>query len=93
MNSQTNSSQRLASVSELKQNTSNQYSLCCYTNTTPYIQVIRLVNISHTNWQRVIFPSERVLFETESGCNLEILMNQEVASWIDCKSLLVKSAT
>lgn len=89
MNSQTTSRQT-TSVSKPSQSTSNNHqNLCCYTNHTSHIQVIRLVNQSHTNWQRVIFPGERFLFEADSESNLEIV-NQVVSSLVNCRKLLVK---
>ncbi len=89
MNSQTTSRQT-TSVSKPSQSTSNNHqNLCCYTNHTSHIQVIRLVNQSHTNWQRVIFPGERFLFEADSESNLEIV-NQAVSSLVNCRKLIVK---
>lgn len=89
MNSQTTSRQT-TSVSKPSQSTSNNHqNLCCYTNHTSHIQVIRLVNQSHTNWQRVIFPGERFLFEADSESNLEIV-NQVVYSLVNCRKLIVK---
>lgn len=89
MNSQTTSRQT-TSVSKPSQSTSNNHqSLCCYTNHTSHVQVIRLMNQSHTNWQRVIFPGERFLFEADSESNLEIV-NQVVSSLVNCRKLLVK---
>jgi len=88
MNSQTTSRQT-ASVSQPNQNTSERQSLCCYTNHTSHVQVIRLVNQSHTNWQRVIFPGERVLFEADSESNLEIMVNETVSSLVNCQKLIV----
>lgn len=89
MNSQTTSRQT-TSVSKPSQSTSNNHqNLCCYTNHTSHIQVIRLVNQSHTNWQRVIFPGDRFLFEADSESNLEIV-NQVVYSLVNCRKLIVK---
>jgi len=48
------------------------------------------VNQSHTNWQRVIFPGERFLFEADSESNLEIMVNEAVSSLVNCQKLLVK---
>ncbi|MEQ8756751.1 MAG: DUF1830 domain-containing protein [Coleofasciculus sp. G1-WW12-02] len=89
MNSQTTSHQT-ASAAKPSQSTSDRQSLCCYTNTTSHIQVIRLVSKSHTNWQRVVFPGERFLFETDSESNLEILVSEGVSSLVNCQKLLVK---
>ncbi|MEQ8465254.1 DUF1830 domain-containing protein [Coleofasciculus sp. E1-EBD-02] len=90
MNSQTTSRQTTF-VSKPSQSISNNHqNLCCYTNHTSQVQVIRLVNQSHTNWQRVIFPGERFLFETDSESNLEIMVNEAVSSLVNCQKLLVK---
>ncbi len=83
-------SRQTASVSQPNPNTSERQSLCCYTNHTNYIQVIRLVNQSHTNWQRVIFPGERFLFEADSESNLEIMGDEVFSSLVNCQKLLVK---
>lgn len=86
-------SHQTASVSQPKQNTSECQSLCCYTNHSSYIQVIRLVNPSHTNWQRVIFPGERFLFEADSESNLEIMGDEVVSFLVNCQKFLVKLPT
>lgn len=88
MNSPTTSNPT-ASAPKPSPNISNCQSLCCYTNHTSHIQIIRLVNKTHTNWQRVIFPGERFLFEPDSESNLELLVNEGISSLVNCQKLLV----
>ncbi|MEQ8969706.1 MAG: DUF1830 domain-containing protein [Coleofasciculus sp. C1-SOL-03] len=90
MNSPTTSHQTTSAAKPSQTISNNRQSLCCYTNHTNYIQVIRLVNQSHTNWQRVIFPGERFLFEADSESNLEIMGDEVVSSLVNCQKLLVK---
>ena len=92
MNSQTTSHQT-ASATKPSQSTSARPSLCCYTNTTSHVQIIRLVNQSHTNWQRVVFPGERLMFEAGYDSNLEIQVSEGIASLVNCKKLLVRLST
>jgi len=46
--------------------------LCCYTNRTGQIQIVRISNISNWYFERVIFPGQRLLFEAPIDAQLEI---------------------
>lgn len=46
--------------------------LCCYVNTTNSLQVVRITNIHHWWFKRVVFPGQRLLFETVLDARLEI---------------------
>ncbi|HEY9796672.1 MAG TPA: DUF1830 domain-containing protein [Leptolyngbyaceae cyanobacterium] len=46
--------------------------LCFYINTTSRIQIIRITNIPHLFWERVVFPGQRVMFEAVTEAQLEI---------------------
>jgi hypothetical protein len=46
--------------------------LCCYVNATSKIQVARITNIQNWYFERVVFPGQRLMFETVSTALLEI---------------------
>ncbi|MGK7945537.1 MAG: DUF1830 domain-containing protein [Microcystaceae cyanobacterium] len=46
--------------------------LCCYVNATSQIQVARISNIPNWYFERVVFPGQRLVFESMSGAMLEI---------------------
>ncbi|WP_017298132.1 DUF1830 domain-containing protein [Nodosilinea nodulosa] len=46
--------------------------LCCYINATSKIQVARITNVSDWYFERVVFPGQRLLFETVPRAILEI---------------------
>ena len=46
--------------------------LCCYGNATSFIQIARIAKISNRDFERVIFPGERLLFEALPDAQLEI---------------------
>lgn len=55
----------------LPSGTSNQI-LCCYVNATSKIQVARITNISNWYFERVVFPGQRLIFESLPEAMLEI---------------------
>ncbi len=50
----------------------SQRILCSYRNPSPNLQIARITNISHWYFERVIFPSDFLLFEAVTGATLEI---------------------
>jgi len=46
--------------------------LCLYTNYTSQIQVAKINNIKSCNFERVVFPGQRMLFEAMPNAQLEI---------------------
>lgn len=40
--------------------------ICCYVNTTSKVQVCRITNIPNWYLERVVFPGQRLIFETPS---------------------------
>lgn len=46
--------------------------LCCYVNATSQIQVARITNIPNWYFERVVFPGQRLVFETLPQASLEI---------------------
>ena len=45
---------------------------CCYINSTSKIQIARITNIPNWYFERVVFPSQRLLFEASPEGQLEI---------------------
>ncbi|MEM8673645.1 MAG: DUF1830 domain-containing protein [Cyanobacteria bacterium P01_G01_bin.67] len=77
-------------LSSLAPATSNSI-LCCYVNTTAHVEVIRITNILHWYFERVVFPGQRVLFEAPTMARLEIHTGMSISSiiseTIDCQQL------
>jgi hypothetical protein len=46
--------------------------LCCYCNPTPSLQVIRSAKSSRWCFERIVFPSQRLMFEAVRDAELEI---------------------
>ncbi len=46
--------------------------LCCYVNATSKIQVARISNIPNWYFERVVFPGQRLVFESPKIAQLEI---------------------
>jgi Domain of unknown function (DUF1830) len=46
--------------------------LCYYANTTNQIQIIRSAKIANCYFERVVFPGQRLLFETVPEAQIEI---------------------
>ncbi|MBD2180849.1 DUF1830 domain-containing protein [Planktothrix sp. FACHB-1355] len=46
--------------------------LCCYVNATSKVQIARICNIPNWYFERVVFPGQRLVFETMPEAVLEI---------------------
>lgn len=46
--------------------------LCCYVNATSKIQIARITNVPNWYFERVVFPGQRLVFETLEEAQLEI---------------------
>ncbi|GFE70919.1 DUF1830 domain-containing protein [Chroococcus sp. FPU101] len=46
--------------------------LCCYVNATSQIQVVRISNMANWYFERVVFPGQRLVFESLPESLLEI---------------------
>ncbi|NEQ35235.1 MAG: DUF1830 domain-containing protein [Okeania sp. SIO3I5] len=55
----------------LPSNSSNQV-LCCYVNATSQIQIAKISNIPNWDFERVVFPGQRLVFEAVIGACMEI---------------------
>jgi len=63
--------------------------LCFYVNTTSRIQIIRLTNLDNFDWQRVVFPGQRLMFEAVPSALLEIKPAEVVTILISCTRLRI----
>ena len=50
--------------------------LCYYANFSDGIQMARITNLQSYNFEKVVFPGERLLFEAASDAQLEIYISQ-----------------
>ncbi|MBE9127545.1 DUF1830 domain-containing protein [Coleofasciculus sp. LEGE 07081] len=64
--------------------------LCCYTNTSRQIQIIRFKTSSDSKKQHVIFPGQRLLFEALADADLAIQLSETVTDFIPCQQFCVK---
>ena len=69
--------------------------LCCYMNATSKIQVARITNVSDWYFERVVFPGQRLLFETIPRAILEIhtgmMASSILSDSIPCEQLQVEA--
>ncbi|MBW4540790.1 MAG: DUF1830 domain-containing protein [Myxacorys chilensis ATA2-1-KO14] len=70
--------------------------LCCYVNTSPQVQIIRIADVSDFYLERVIFPGQRLLFEVPFNASLEVHTGRFIgaiaADTIACETLKVKQS-
>lgn len=70
--------------------------LCCYVNATAHIEVVRITNISHWYFERVVFPGQRLLFKAPITAKLEIHTGTSISSilteTVDCQKLRLTSS-
>jgi hypothetical protein len=68
--------------------------LCCYVNATSQIQVARITNVPNWYFERVVFPGQRLIFETLPDAYLEIhtgmMASAILSDKIPCERLSVK---
>lgn len=67
--------------------------LCCYTNSSSHIQVVRSEEVPDWYFERVVFPGQRLLFEALSVAQLEVytgtLATAILTDRVSCESLRV----
>jgi hypothetical protein len=66
--------------------------LCCYVNVTNQIQVARISDVPNWYFERVVFPGQKLLFESPSEAHLEIhtgMASTILADRIACQYLRV----
>ena len=68
--------------------------LCCYVNATSKIQVARISNIPNWYFERVVFPGQRLVFESPPEAQLEIhtgmMASAILSDTIPCDRLEIK---
>jgi hypothetical protein len=68
--------------------------VCCYVNATSKIQIGRIRNIPNWYFERVIFPGQRLIFETTTEAQLEIhtgmMASAILSDTIPCQRLIMK---
>jgi len=66
---------------------------CCYVNATSKMQVARITNISDWYFERVVFPGQRLIFETVPKALLEIhsgmMASAIISDTIPCERLII----
>ncbi|NDJ18212.1 DUF1830 domain-containing protein [Myxacorys almedinensis] len=72
------------------------YIVCCYVNATSQIQIARITNIPNWYFERVVFPGQRLIFETVPEALLEIhsgkMASAILSDTISCSSLSLQCA-
>ncbi len=72
----------------------NNRILCYYKNLTKQMQMIRITNIPNWNFEKVVFPQQRLMFEAYPEANLKVyreVMGILICSeQIQCNLLCVK---
>ncbi|MEM7726382.1 MAG: DUF1830 domain-containing protein [Cyanobacteria bacterium P01_A01_bin.45] len=67
--------------------------LCCYINATSKIQVARISNIPNWYFERVVFPGQRLVFESPEQAHLEIhtgmMASAILSDTIPCVRLMI----
>lgn len=70
--------------------------LCCYINATSKIQVARITNLPDWYFERVVFPGQRLVFETMPKALLEIhtgmMASAIISDTIPCERLIMAEA-
>lgn len=61
-------------------NKEKQLTLCCYKNKTNRIQIGRISNITSWFFERVIWPSQRIIFEAPLEAELEIHTSEMISA-------------
>lgn len=75
---------------------SSKQILCCYVNATSKIQVARITNVPDWYFERVVFPGQRLMFETVSKALLEIhtgmMASAILSDTVPCERLAIEQA-
>lgn len=83
----------MVNFAECVVNESSSNILCFYINITSRIQFIRVTNIPNSNWEKVVFPGQRLIFEAMTSALLEIRTSESVtaipADVISCEQLRI----
>ncbi|WP_319421683.1 DUF1830 domain-containing protein [Pleurocapsa sp. FMAR1] len=75
----------------------SEAALCCYVNATAHTEIVRITNIPHWYFERVVFPGQRLIFEAPAIAKLEIHTGMAISSilseTIDCQELQLTSSS
>ena len=78
-------------------NNNSEQILCCYTNTTKFLQITRSKDNPAWNFERIVFPGERLLFEALPNVMLEVytctMGRQSISAKITCDYLRVDDSS
>ncbi|MEA5463148.1 DUF1830 domain-containing protein [Leptothoe sp. PORK10 BA2] len=70
--------------------------LCCYVNRASKIQVVRITNIQNWYFERVVFPGQRLMFESSVSGQLEVhsgaMASSILEDTIPCNRLIITEA-
>lgn len=58
---------------------------CCYTNSTPQFQIIRVANVCTGFLERMVMPYAKVIFEAHRDDHLEIHMGNPISAILSDK--------
>lgn len=50
--------------------------LCSYINQTPFLEIIRISNIKHWYFEKVVFPQQHILFSCQPTAMLEVYSSE-----------------
>ena len=83
----------MAQILDSIPNNENGSILCCYVNATSRIQIARITNIDNWYFERVVFPGQRLVFETLPEALLEIhtgmMASAIISDTIPCTRLAI----
>jgi hypothetical protein len=69
--------------------------LCCYLNASSRIQVVRLSHLSEGDWEHILFPGQRFMFEAPPETMLQVYKSPVLSAtspeYIRCQTLQVQS--
>jgi len=75
----------------------NSKVLCCYVNATSQIQIARITNIPNWYFERVVFPGQRLVFESHKSADLEIhsgmMASAILSDTIPCTKLVISNTS
>lgn len=75
---------------------STETALCCYLNSASKIQIVRITNIQNWYFERVVFPGQRLMFESPIKGQLEVhsgaMASSILEDTISCARLVISQA-
>jgi hypothetical protein len=74
---------------DLQVTNTSTLTLYSYANPTNALQVIRIINVPNGYFEKVIFPKQRLLFETQPEAELEVYASQQGQAVLEKKIRVV----